>query len=63
MLKPAAFDRCARCGAPFECGMQAGLAECWCAQLPPIAPPDAAASCYCPRCLAEASGTVIDQRT
>ncbi|MGB8434414.1 MAG: cysteine-rich CWC family protein [Burkholderiales bacterium] len=62
-LIPATFDRCARCGAPFECGMQAGLAECWCAQLPPIAPPDAAASCYCPRCLAEVSGGVIDQRT
>lgn len=54
-LVPAASDRCARCGAPFECGMQAGRSECWCAQLPPIAPPDAAASCYCPRCLAEVS--------
>ncbi len=54
-LTPVAPDTCARCGAPFQCGMQAGLAECWCAKLPPIAPPDAAAGCYCPRCLAEIS--------
>lgn len=52
-ITPAASDRCARCGAPFECGMQAGLAECWCAKLPPVVPPDAAAGCYCPRCLAD----------
>ena len=52
-IAPLAMDRCARCGAPFECGMQAGLDECWCARLPPIAPPDAAAGCYCPRCLIE----------
>jgi uncharacterized protein (TIGR00290 family) len=62
-LVPAVFDRCARCGAPFECGMQAGRVECWCAQLPPIAPPDAAAGCYCPRCLAEVSGAPGDQST
>jgi len=55
-IAPASSDACARCGALFECGMQAGLAECWCAKLPPIAPPDATASCYCPRCLAEVSG-------
>lgn len=55
-ISPLAADRCARCGAPFECGMQAGLTECWCAKLPAIAPPDAAAGCYCPRCLAEVSG-------
>ena len=57
-IAPLASDRCARCGAPFECGMQAGLKECWCAQLPPIAPPDAAAGCYCPRCLIEVSRAV-----
>jgi uncharacterized protein (TIGR00290 family) len=62
-LVPVASDRCARCGAPFECGMQAGLSECWCAQLPPIAPRAAAASCYCPRCLAEFAATPGDQRT
>ncbi len=55
-LAPVASDRCAHCGAPFECGMQAGLAECWCAKLPPVAPPDTAAGCYCPRCLAEIAG-------
>lgn len=54
-LAPVATDACARCGAPFQCGMQAGLAECWCAKLPPVAPPDATAGCYCPRCLAEVS--------
>lgn len=54
-IAPIASDRCARCGASFECGMQAGLAECWCAKLPPITPRDAAAGCYCPRCLSEVS--------
>jgi uncharacterized protein (TIGR00290 family) len=52
-IAPVASDRCARCGAPFECGMRAGLAECWCAKLPPVKPSDAAAGCYCPRCLSE----------
>ncbi|MBK8337327.1 MAG: hypothetical protein IPL03_12365 [Sterolibacteriaceae bacterium] len=46
---------CAQCGAHFVCGMQAGLAECWCARLPPIVPPlGLAAGCLCPDCLAEA---------
>jgi len=54
-IRPVATDRCARCGAPFECGMQAGLAECWCAKLPAIGPLDAAAGCYCPRCLSQVS--------
>ena len=26
-VAPERSERCARCGAPFECGMQAGLAE------------------------------------
>jgi uncharacterized protein (TIGR00290 family) len=52
-ITPTATDRCARCGAPFECGMLAGLTECWCAKLPPITPLDTATGCYCPRCLAE----------
>jgi len=58
-IAPLAMDRCARCGAAFECGMRAGHEECWCARLPPIAPPDAAAGCYCPRCLAEVAGTAL----
>jgi diphthamide synthase (EF-2-diphthine--ammonia ligase) len=58
-IAPLASDRCARCGAPFECGVQAGLKECWCAQLPPVAPLDAAAGCHCPRCLVEVSQAVV----
>ncbi|MBK7663430.1 MAG: cysteine-rich CWC family protein [Sterolibacteriaceae bacterium] len=43
---------CAKCGAGFVCGMQAGLAACWCAQLPPVAPPlGSAVGCLCPNCL------------
>jgi hypothetical protein len=46
---------CAQCGALFVCAMQAGLAECWCAKLPPIVPPlGLDAGCLCPDCLAEA---------
>jgi len=54
-LEPSTGSRCARCGAAFECGMQAGLAECWCAKRPPVAITEGDASCYCPRCLAEAA--------
>jgi len=51
---------CPRCGAGLRCGMVAGDAECWCAQLPLVMPvpspagvlPDnSAASCFCPACL------------
>lgn len=43
---------CPRCGAGFTCGMQAGLPECWCASLPPLAAiPDSKLGCYCPDCL------------
>ena len=42
---------CTRCGATFECGMKAGVERCWCADLPPIAPSAAFATCLCPRCL------------
>ncbi|MDD2989200.1 MAG: cysteine-rich CWC family protein [Zoogloea sp.] len=44
---------CPACGAAFTCGMEAGLAECWCASLPPVlAVPEAhAGQCYCPACL------------
>jgi uncharacterized protein (TIGR00290 family) len=52
-LRPLSSEACARCGAVFECGMQAGLEHCWCADLPPIAPSAAFKSCLCPRCLRE----------
>jgi uncharacterized protein (TIGR00290 family) len=52
-LRPLAADACARCGATFECGMKAGVERCWCADLPPIAPTAASATCLCPRCLRE----------
>ena len=56
---------CPRCGAGFRCGMVAGDAACWCADLPllaelPVRLPDTAgaaeievpaASCFCPACL------------
>lgn len=54
-LEPAPGSRCARCGASFECGMEAGLDACWCARLPPVALTDPTAGCYCPRCLADAA--------
>jgi uncharacterized protein (TIGR00290 family) len=50
-LRPLAGEACARCGATFECGMKSGVERCWCADLPPIAPSAAFASCLCPRCL------------
>jgi len=42
---------CPACGAAFECGMEAGLAECWCTRLPPVAVTPGL-GCLCPRCLA-----------
>jgi hypothetical protein len=50
MTAAAAPDRCARCGAPFRCGMQAGEAHCWCADLPAIAP-KLGRDCLCRACL------------
>lgn len=49
-------QRCARCGAPFTCGLLAGAARCWCADLPPIAAPlpglaGEHSGCLCPACL------------
>jgi hypothetical protein len=48
-------SRCARCGAPFTCGMQAGhssdeMQPCWCAALPPLEPVPGR-GCLCRRCL------------
>lgn len=43
---------CSRCGKGFQCGMAAGLARCWCAELPAIPPPLGEGSgCLCPDCL------------
>ena len=46
---------CARCGTPFECGVNAGA--CWCMEeayrLP--MPDDRAADCLCPGCLRAAA--------
>jgi len=51
-VAPADGERCPLCGGGFTCGMQAGPAECWCAQRPPLARgPGAATGCYCPACL------------
>lgn len=45
-------ETCARCGAPFRCGI-ADPEPCWCAAVPPVAVPEseAAAGCLCPACL------------
>lgn len=51
-LVPVSDDRCARCGAPFECGMSAGAERCWCADRPPVAIDPSLGGCLCPRCLA-----------
>ena len=42
---------CGRCGAVFRCGAEAGDPTCWCVELPPVLPPDPAATCLCPACL------------
>ena len=53
-----ANSRCAKCGAEFRCGMEAGDPECWCASLPPLMSLPAPAGidampagCFCPACL------------
>lgn len=51
---PVAPNICPRCGGRFTCGMEAGAARCWCAELPRlVAVPaeDAVGGCYCPACL------------
>lgn len=50
---PAQADRCAACGATFECGMRAGRESCWCAALPPLALIESGRGCLCPTCLNE----------
>ena len=55
-----AGSRCARCGATFECGLEAGAEPCWCAALPPLEPVPGE-GCLCPACLA-AVGDAIAAR-
>ncbi|MBI4989700.1 MAG: cysteine-rich CWC family protein [Rhodocyclales bacterium] len=43
---------CPGCGRAFICGMNAGWARCWCAELPPLpTQPEADKGCYCADCL------------
>jgi uncharacterized protein (TIGR00290 family) len=56
-LQPTSGDACARCGAAFECGMEAGVERCWCADLPPVPIDASLAGCLCPRCLRAHGGT------
>jgi len=58
-------SRCARCGAPFTCGMQAGdrsdeLQPCWCAGLPPLEPVPGR-GCLCRRCLEDELKAATDR--
>jgi uncharacterized protein (TIGR00290 family) len=55
-LTPSSGQACARCGATFDCGMKAGVAHCWCADVPPVAIDASLARCFCPRCLRELAG-------
>ena len=48
--KSTAEPRCARCGAAFACGMQAGEERCWCNDLP-LLQPVAGRGCICRACL------------
>jgi ribosomal protein L34E len=49
--------RCARCGAPFRCGID-DAGGCWCAKLPPLPREVYAegAGCMCEKCLRRSSG-------
>jgi hypothetical protein len=56
----SASQRCARCGADFRCGSQAGDATCWCASMP-VLPADKLElrlTCLCPLCLSEKLGCI-----
>jgi uncharacterized protein (TIGR00290 family) len=55
-LVPLSGEACAKCGAIFECGMRAGVAHCWCAELPPVVIDASLAGCLCPRCLRALAG-------
>ncbi|HSO05782.1 MAG TPA: cysteine-rich CWC family protein [Pelomicrobium sp.] len=55
---------CARCGASFVCGLEAGHAACWCAvDFPATLPvPDENTGCLCPACLRAAIAMQTTQR-
>lgn len=54
---------CPACGISFVCGVEAGLATCWCMaqaapantanDAPPSFTPEIGGRCYCPSCLAQ----------
>ena len=51
-------EPCSGCGATFVCGVRAGAARCWCADLPlthPVPGPASGATCLCPDCLRAAA--------
>ena len=48
--KRPAETLCARCAAPFVCGMQAGEEPCWCTAMPAIKP-EPGRGCLCRACL------------
>jgi len=52
--RPESDRNCARCGAPFHCGID-DPGGCWCARLPPLPRESyaAGAGCLCEKCLRE----------
>ena len=52
---------CARCGAPFDCGLSP---ECWCAAKPYRLPMTKASieDCLCPECLRKAAAALAESR-
>ena len=52
MNRHAEPKRCPECGAAFECLALSAANPCWCAALPRLPLPTAAAAdCLCPQCL------------
>src|ERR1700678_2272514 len=49
--------RCAKCGAAFLCGPQAGMKDCWCNELPPLHPTADGSDCLCRPCLSNEIST------